>query len=510
MKGYAPRWWFRFDNALARAGIRVEKRLSVVPREVWDVTLLVGFAAVVSYFSLKNIAFGFAAVIVLIVATFLIRSPILLTYATTAMIPLSWINLLGERLRVVTFLTLAAFGFYSSQMVLRRERPTVEPLYRWIGIYVAICFLSFVNSVDPYYSLVGMKYYVFSLIFGLSLIMSIDTPARLRVFVTIVLVWGVAQSSLALAQSIISVRFFPAYYFNVFGMDIVHSYAIGSVRRASGTFESGPRLAMFLLLPTSFSLVFFFRNIGARANWWALSLAALVAGLFFSFTRIAVVLGGGYLFLYYFFEPHKERLWRTTLAVMGFTAVVLIVFQMFFPAEVYDAMETRFTQEGDQIYLDRFYFLYNALMAFTEHPFLGHGFRTYTLHSWDFMQRYPVPWRSLTWDVSSLAMPESVPVHNDYGRMLAETGLFSLIAFIVIVGLAFRNLRYVVQRAKDPFVEASGIAFTMFLSVMIVYWLFHEYIMEEPYVSILPFAFSVILRRIVEKAESPPPAVESS
>ncbi len=496
------RTWRGIDDAVGRAAVIADETVSRIPRGFWEAALLVAFALVVSALALKNLVFAFAAVTVLVAATLLLRSPILVVYATVGMLPLSWVNLLGERLRVVTFMTLVAFGFYFSQLVLRRERPSVEPLYKWIAAYVAICFLSILNSVDPAYSITGMKYYLFALVFALALIMSMNTRRHLVVFATIILAWGVVQSLLAMAQSIGSPWFFPAYHFNVHSMDIVSSYAIGAIRRASGTFESGPRLAMFLLLPTAISLTFFFRNIDGRKVLWGSVLVVLAMGLFFSFTRIAVVLAGGFLFLYYFFEPEKARLWRTTFTVLTLSAIILILFTFFFPADVYDAMEARFTQEGDQIYLDRFYFLYNALMAFTEHPLLGYGFKTYTIHSWDFMQRFPVPWRSLAWEVSSLSMPQSVPVHNDYGRMLAETGIFSLAAFVGTYVIAFRNLREVVRRAKDPVIEAMGIAFTLFLAVMIVYWFFHEYIMEEPYVAILPFAFSIILRRMAQAESS--------
>ena len=98
-------------------------------------------------------------------------------------------------------------------------------------------------------------------------------------------------------------------------------------------------------------------------------------------------------------------------------------------------------------------------------------------------------------------MGQNVPVHNDYGRMLAETGGFSLICFIFILFFSFRNFRQVIRQATDPFIQALGISFCMFLIVMVVYWFFHEYIMEEPFVSILPFAFSVVLKNIVEKEE---------
>ncbi|MCB9478271.1 MAG: O-antigen ligase family protein [Deltaproteobacteria bacterium] len=494
------------DQKIRRSIRRVEDMAERVPRRTWEVAGTAFFALFLTWLALKNFIYAFAAIVTLSAGIVLLRAPILLVYALFFMVPIAWVNLLGERLRIVTFLTVIGVGFFMTQAIFKRVSLKMESLYIAIGVYVIICLLSVLNSVDVAFSLTGMKYYIISLLFGLVVIMAVRERQHLVVIIGIILGWGVVNSILAVAQSTISPVFFPAYHFNVFGMDIVESYAVGTIRRASGTFESGPRLAMFLLLPLAMALTFFFRDLFRRKVLWIFLLMVLTAGLFVSFTRIGVVLAVAYLGLYYFFEPQKARIVKTSLAMGGVAVVVLILLFFVIPSDVVGAMETRFTQEGDQVYLDRFYFLYNALMAFTEKPLLGWGVKTYTLHSWDFMQRYPVPWKSLAWDAASLNMPENVPVHNDYGRMLAETGIFSLLAFLTVYVLAFKNLFYTVKRAADPVVESLAISFILFLGVMTVYWFFHEYIMEEPFVSVMPFAFSIVLKRFADENPKPPPA----
>ncbi len=471
----------------------------IMPRKYAEAFITAGFAFLVCFLAFKGFMYAFAAVLALFASLWMLRRPIVLVYAVFVMIPVGWINLLGDRLRVITFLALIALGYYCLQKVVLREDEPFEPIYAAFGAYLLFCFLSLINSSDVSFSITGMKYYLFSLAFGFTLIQAVKTPDHLRTVAAILLGWGVFQALLALAQSIVSPSFFPAYHFHVFSMDIVNSYAVGAIRRASGTFESGPRLAMFLLLPLALSLTFYFKNFLGRNALWMMLLGVIALGLFVSFTRISIILAPTFLLMYYFFERENQRVWRTAFTIFIMVGIVLILVQFAIPEDVYKAMGVRFGQEGDQVYLDRFYFLYNALMAFTEHPIIGWGVRTYTLHSWEFMQRYPVPWRGLSWDVSPLAMPENVPVHNDYGRMLAETGVFSLIAFVVIAALAIKNLRYAAKRAADPLVQSLAIAFTLFLAVMIVYWFFHEYIMEEPFVSVLPFAFSVVLRRMADQ-----------
>ncbi len=492
------------DEVLQNSLDTFVSKIENMPRRIKEGVLLVSGALLLSSLVLKNGILAAAAVVVLFSFLFLVRRPIFMVYSTLAVIPVAWVNLLGNRLRVISFMTALSLGYYISRAMIRRRRIKVEPIYVAALVYVAICFLSMFNSVDINFSLTGMKYYLISLAFGLTLIMSIGNPERLRAVVIIVMAWGIGQSLISFAQSAVSPKFYPAYYFDVFGMDIVDSYSVGGIRRASGTFESGPRLAMFLLLPFAYALTFFFRDTLRRRWVWAISLVVLALGLFVSFTRIAILLTAMVFALYYFFEREKTRLVKTMFTVAMLASILFILIQFIFPEEIYRAAGERFTQEGDQLYHDRFYFLYNALMAFTDHPILGWGVKTYTLHSWDFMQKYPVPWRSLSWDVPPLAMPQGVPVHNDYARMLAETGIFSLVAFGILCAMAFHNLLYAVKNAKDAFVEATSVATIIFLAVMLVYWFFHEYYMEEPFVSVLPFALSVILKRLSTNPSAPP------
>ncbi|MBZ0273388.1 O-antigen ligase family protein [bacterium] len=489
----------RFERLVRRAARDVEEAAASIPRRYWELATMFIFAIVLAALALKSFILAFALIVAMLAALILVRRPTLLVYVLIAIIPISWVNLLGRRLRVITFMTAIGFAFFMSREIIRRKPARVEPLYVAIAAYVAICLLSLVNSVDVRFSLTGMKYYIISLVFGLTLIIAVRDRRQLAMCVAILIGWGVVQSLLAVAQSVISPAFFPAYHFDVFGMDIVTSYAVAGIRRASGTFESGPRLAMFLLLPLAFSITFFFRDTLGRRALWALVLIAVALGLFVSFTRIAVVLGVGYIGLYYFFERNKALVWRMALTVGLVAAIIGIILQFILPETISEAMGARFTQEGDQVYLDRFYFLYNALMAFLEKPILGWGIKTYTLHSWDFMQRFPVPWREYSWDAASLAMPDNVPVHNDYGRMLAETGILSLAAFIAVYVITFRNYRFVIRHTRNEFDAAIAVGLTLFLAAMCAYWFFHEYIMEEPFVSVLPFAFSIVLKRLTEQ-----------
>jgi O-antigen ligase len=149
--------------------------------------------------------------------------------------------------------------------------------------------------------------------------------------------------------------------------------------------------------------------------------------------------------------------------------------------------------------MDRFFFLWAALGAFSENPILGVGVANYEGRSWEFMEKYPVPWRKYRWSVAKERdVPEAVPVHNEYGRMLAEQGIFSLFIFGFLVWSAFRNLRFARENTKDDFVKTVALGTSIYLASMVAYWFFHEYFLEETYIAFLPFAISVIVRRITE------------
>lgn len=488
-----------FDSLTRRLIKKADLFVDKIPRRVFEGAFAIISALVVFWLFNKNIYFGIGAVVALFAALFLITKPILLIYTAFAFIPITWVNLLGRRFRVLTFLTLLALAYYLFRAIAKKVSPPKEPLFwAYVG-YVAICAISLINSVSISASLTSSKYFILSLMFAFALVLAIEDKKHLKVLIWIILGWGAILSILSLLQSIVSIKFYPAYYFHVFGIKIVEQYSVQGIRRASGTFESGPRYAMYLLGPVAITLAAIWSDLDKKRALWIGLLMLYIMGLMMSFTRAAMLLGTTYVFLYNIFERRwktfsKSFIWVALIAVVAMSLIYFLI-----PADVTNAMVARFETEDDEMYLDRFTFLYNALMAFKENPIVGLGIGTYTLHSWNLMQKYPVPWQSLSWDVDPLSMPQNVPVHNDYGRMLAETGFFSLFFFILIYIFSFKNYLFVIKKTKDKLYRACAVSFAMYLGVMIPYWFFHEYIMVEPYASIIPVVMSVVLKKLTLK-----------
>ena len=487
------------DRLLDRTIAGVDSAVGKIPRRWGESMLVVGFALLVVWLFMKNIYFGIGAVVALISGVFLLARPVYLIYLIFAFIPITWVNLLGRRFRVITFLTLAAFFYYLVQAVIHQRKPQKEPVFFAFGLYLVACALSLINTVSFAVSFDSTKYYILALMFSFALVLAVETKRTISVLMVIFLALGVFQSILSILQSAVSDTFYPASHFHVFGMAIVDLYSVGGIRRASGTFESGPRYAMFLLGPTALVLTAVWRNLYNKRLLWVSLLIIYILGLFVSFTRAAIVFGSGYFFLYNIIERDWRMFFKSLLWAAIFMVVVLALIMLVVPDNVTGAFVARFETEDDERYLDRFTFLYNAVMAFSEHPLLGLGVGTYPLHSWDLMQKYPVPWESLAWDINPLNMPEDVTTHNDYGRMLAETGFLSLLAYLLIFFYSFRNYWFVLRKTKDALYRTLATGFAMYLGVMIVYWFFHEYIMEEPYICVLPAIMSVVLKKLVIK-----------
>ncbi|NLH49883.1 MAG: hypothetical protein GX444_14980 [Myxococcales bacterium] len=494
----SPGGWRDLGGAGLERGLRSAGRsLALMPRQIFDVIILLLGAMVMIYlFIYRAPYYAVGFVVVLFAVLFLMRQPVNLSYALFALIPVYWMNLLGQSLRVVTVLTLIGFTYHLGRAVLRRQRGLYNTVYLGFLLYLITCLFSLFNSASiAEESWPGIKYFLLALMLMFVLTASLKTERDLRILFWILLLWGLVESVLGLLQTLVSPRFYLAQTY----LSIIDAYSVGGVRRASGTFQIGPRYAMYLMGPLALVVAGLFSGRILSRRTWLLFLVPLVGGVFVSLTRIAVGLSFAYLVLFNFFERRRKAL-IASLAGLLLAAVVVATVLVVLPADVKGAFMQRFTEKDDEIYTDRLYFLWNALGAFSEHPFLGIGVGTYEGRSWEFMQKYPLPWRQYRWDVAAQwSMPETVPVHNEYGRMLAEQGLFSLPVFLFLLWAAFRNLWFVIHETQRPLVRLWGVAVAMYLSAMVVYWYFHEYFMEEPYTSIMPFALSVILYNFVRR-----------
>ena len=482
-------------------GARALEGLSTgAARRVLEAVLVLIAALVLVYlFAEKSPYYAIGGVVVLFAVLFLMRQPVYLTYSLAFFLPLNWVNLLGQSLRVTTVLAGIGMAYYVSIAILSRSRPHWNRVYLGYVLFFASCGLSIINSADVTMSFQLMKHLTITLFILYIFTVSIRTKAQLRTLVLIILGWGVAQAVLGALQTFVSPKFYPAYYFQAFGMSIVDAYSVGAVRRASGTFQVAPRFVMFLMLPLALAVAGLLSGRMWRRQAWMTLLGIYTVGIVVSLTRIAIVLAAFYTLLHSYFERRRQVLMVSLSGLLVVAVAVATIYYFIIPASTRDALGRRFANEDEEVYMDRFFFLWAALGAFYENPLLGVGVANYEGRSWEFMEKYPVPWRKYRWSVAEERdVPEAVPVHNEYGRMLAEQGIFSVFIFGFLLWSAFRNLRFARDNTKDDFVKTVAVGTSIYLASMVAYWFFHEYFLEETYIAFLPFAISVIVRQITE------------
>ncbi|MCZ7585341.1 MAG: hypothetical protein M5R36_19495 [Deltaproteobacteria bacterium] len=284
------------DGWLRRIAERVDDALSRIPRRWWETGAMVSFAVLLAFLASKSFIYAFAALVVLGAAVLVISRPDLMTYMLVVMIPVVWINLLGKRLRVMTFFNRRIARVHRNAGDSPADKaPVRADLRRGIRLSRVLFSLAVQFRRSIVFRGGDEILYFRAALRPRSDYVGQGRPAGQS---------DCDHSSGLGRHQFRAVRraeryfpvFYPAYHLDVFGMDIVSSYSVGQVRRASGTFESGPRLAMFLLLTFAFAMTYYFRGVDRRTPVWAALIAVIALGLFVSFTRIAVVLGAA-LFL---------------------------------------------------------------------------------------------------------------------------------------------------------------------------------------------------------------------
>lgn len=490
----------RGDLAFERGVQTAGAALGRLPRAWLDAVIMLFASLLLTYlFVFEEPAYAVAFVVVLFAALFLMRRPVALTYVLFALIPVYWLNLLGRRWRVMTVLTFIALAYYLGRGVLQRRRPVYNSVFLAYGLFLLTFILSLINSVEVAdVSWPGVKYFLFSLMLVLVLVFSIREERQLKVLFWILLGGGLVEAVWGALQTFVS----PEFYLTRNYLSTIDAYSVGGVRRAAGSFQIGPRYAMYLMAPLAIVVAGLLSGRVLSRRVWLAMLVPYVFGLFASLTRIAIVLSVCYILLYNFFERRRQA-FMASVAGLLLISMIVGVTVLATPEDIKHALVQRFTDEDDEVYTDRLFFLWNALGAFSEHPILGIGIGTYEFRSLEFMQKYPIPWRELEWDVAKQRnMPETVPVHNEYGRMLAEQGIFAIPIFLFLLWSAYRNLRYVRRETKSELLILFSTGMLMYLAAMAAYWFFHEYFLEEPYISLIPFALSVVMYNLVQREKA--------
>lgn len=469
--------------------------------EFWRQTLIGTIAGVFLFYLMgKNIFYGVALALVIGSVGILLFEPAVIIYLIVFLIPLNWLTVLGQRLRAITVLDALAFS-YAVFLILYRKKRLNEPLV-WAHVALLVAFLiSFLNTSNISWSITFTRGIVFTYLFGLAMLVFIDSERKLKVVWGLLAFHGIWLSILAVFQSFGGAPFFPLLRFGLVSEAMIMAYKEADIYRASGTFESGPRFALFLLIPFSLTLAnaIDLKKPTISRMLWTFATVIILVGLVLSLTRAVFIIIPIIAYLIYQKAGRGVVLIKTALYLLAFVFITTVVLFWALPPAVWDALKGRFMPSGTVYYMDRVYFMYIAFRAFLENPLTGLGIGNFPFHSWDLMQKYPAFWYSPEiWDIEPLAFLPNIPVHNSYFRMLAETSLWGLGAMLAIIVISFRNYSYALRKLREtPLHLPSAAMFACFVG-MVIYWFPHEYFLEETYTSILPVVFSAILKKIAD------------
>jgi O-antigen ligase len=207
---------------------------------------------------------------------------------------------------------------------------------------------------------------------------------------------------------------------------------LSAVTRVRGTIGYPNQFGAWLALQIPIAVSLFIFELGTRKKLFYGGTAVLgIFGLLLSFSRSAWagLLGSGLVFLLILARKRllKARYVLTIGLAMAFVGVLLVVF--------WDTIMLRFETGDTGKY--RLIMMEIAYDLIKENPLFGVGLNNYNFHQVELF-RY--------WN----------PVHNEYMRLAAETGIPGLIFFMVIAIMCLKE-SYKMLQARDRFIFAVAL-----------------------------------------------------
>lgn len=277
---------------------------------------------------------------------------------------------------------------------------------------------------------------------------------------------------IALSLSIIleAALAFGQYFFGTtLGLDVfgetsssylVQRIGYSQMERIGGTLGHPNGLAAFLIvtLPPVLSLFF------ADRRWWAKALffSAFILG------TVAMVLtfsrGGWISFMVVVFLTVLLGIWKqrgflpACFALAGFTLLMSLIAVPF-----HESITQRLFEHDYGAAWSRIPQIKVAWNIIQSHPFFGIGLNNYNL----VMERY---------DSSRITLQVLHPVHNMYLLIAAESGILSLVFFLLLIGTLFRRGWHCFWKGKGPSSFFSLGVFSALIGLLIHYLVEFHYL----------------------------------
>jgi O-antigen ligase len=253
----------------------------------------------------------------------------------------------------------------------------------------------------------------------------VDTPARLRAF-TWMLVLGTTIPCIGALKNY------------ALGENLVE----GDRAAWLSTFGNPDELAYYLIVAVPFALALREQTRRHALRWGLLGVVALfVAGVFLSASRGGILTLCVVAVMWWLRDVRRGRLgfWFLAAAVVVFALV---------PSHVWMRTSTLANYSEDASAMGRIWTMQAGWRMFLHRPWGGMGAGTFAL-------AFP----SYGPQDATYAMA----AHNSFVQVLAEDGLFALVAFVIAIAAAAAKLRWQVSQRVEPMVAALSCGLVAFV-----------------------------------------------
>jgi O-antigen ligase len=383
----------------------------------------------------------------------------LLLYLYAALLPLmntAFFTIGGKKILSADLIFLPLFAVFLSGVFSGRRKLRLTGIEMPVLIMLASFLPSFINSVNIGVSLLELCTFVYLCLLLFTTYNIIDTPEKLKRFITVWILAAIAASLTGLAAFIAAafdknlITNNPFLYYETIE-SMAHHFP-----RIHSTFANANMFLTYLHTSFVFLVILWFMRQGRMRHFgFALSFVTLLITAFLTGSRrLAGFLLTMILILRRFGHSRCANFWRD-LVIISFILVLLAsiitTIWVIFPVEVKKDAYGKITG----IYPDYRYSLHllqpvTSLKMFTRHPLIGVGLGTYILN---FRENVDWPWLRRSFGFE--AYPSCIkPVedktffldpHSVFLGTLAETGLIGFIGIIYFfssLGICFfRKLR---------------------------------------------------------------------
>ena len=322
-----------------------------------------------------------------------------------------------------------------------------------VSVYVLFCVISISQAIDPELTRFELVSLVYCLAIFIYLAGNVRDIGQVRLIVGALIVTVAVQSLLAFAQaatgSSLGLEFFG-------GAEVImmESYGTGIVPRASGTLGHPNSLAIYLelVLPLTLGAALL---TASRIRKWLTAVTFLLgaAALVLTLSRGGILAGAAMLvvFLFVWGKRAGKLALVSSIMVAAFATVVALL------TVIDNPVKRRFVEDRYETAFVRVPLLQVAGRMIEHNYWLGVGLNNYSLTAerYDFTpERISVQWPA--------------PVHNLYLLVLAETGIFALLALIAFfIGLLLKGIK--AARAPDLERATYAIALTAGVASLLIH-----------------------------------------